>query len=111
MGASERLVSWSAHVTAVSRFEGTTKKSFEEQGINREALRYWQTKLGTQELSKPLASKALETMSSFAAVEVAMPERSRESKYVSSARLPNARWLAELIMQLANPYESGPGSR
>jgi hypothetical protein len=75
---------WRARVERASRRKGTILEFCADEGVSREALRYWQRKLDRQ-------PQRLPTMSPFISVEVLEP---------APRRLPDARWVAELILHL-----------
>ncbi len=71
---------WRRRLEAAENFPGTILEYCRCEGISREALRYWRQRLGSAAVSP------------FAPVEVLLP--------TPVARLPDARWVAELILHL-----------
>lgn len=77
---------WRERVARAARHSGTVLDFCRREGVSREALRYWQRKLKTKQALVPTAS--------FARVEVL------EVPTVGSRPMPDAKWLAELILHL-----------
>lgn len=87
---NERL--WRTRVAQASRHEGGIGAYCRLHGISREALRYWEKRIGGKSRRSP-GSRALRLARPFVEVEV--------EPMIVRPSLPDPRWVAELIIHLS----------
>ncbi len=80
---------WRQRVARAGAYRGNIKDFCQSEGISREGLRYWQKKISAKG-SRPVRVPAV---SRFVGVEIVDP-------IPVVARLPDASWVAELILSL-----------
>ena len=81
---AEKSKYWREQVKMSGEYSGTLSEYCKGQGIHQPSLQYWRKKLGS-ELSSPKQMIAV-----FSKVEVDLPK----------AALPEARWVAELVLHI-----------
>jgi hypothetical protein len=80
---------WRDRVVRASRYPGTILSFCRSEGISREGLRYWQKKISCGRVGSATAP----VVPRFVDVEIVDQQR-------PTAGLPDARWVAELILHL-----------
>jgi len=87
----EKIQFWNHHLEAMKSYTGSAAAYCREHGIPYHNIKYWQGRLSAVSYQTHLPIKA----SAFAAVEVtSSPLAERGSS------LPDAKWLAELIVEI-----------
>ena len=91
---------WRDRVGRASRRSGSIAAFCKAEGISSQALSYWQQKLrhvARRRAVVPTPRATARTASPFVGVEIM---ESEGSKVPSGSRLPEAKWIAELILHL-----------
>ena len=78
---------WRDHVATAGRFPGSIESYCRSQNLSATALHYWRRKISTEVRSRPVLTAA-----QFVRVEIERPE---------PQRMPDAVWVADLILHLA----------
>lgn len=81
---------WKAHLTQAKYFDGSINKYCQSQGLQVHTFKYWKNRL-----SKRTSESRLPVASSFIPVKISTPEA------ISKKNLPDPKWLAEVIFELA----------
>jgi hypothetical protein len=96
-----RMEIWKRHLTDIEAHvtQGGTRTSYcKTNGISLANIRYWRKKLGlgSRSKEKPNRTNPAVARSAFIPVQVVRDEDNQANQY----RLPDPKWLAELVLQL-----------
>jgi hypothetical protein len=86
---------WAEHLRKLEEHKGTLTSYCQANGISLANIRYWRTKIETKSPPERLPQAKRKKVFPFIPVQVMPPE-----VRVQEQRLPDPKWLAELIVQL-----------
>lgn len=92
---SDRFEFWRRQLEDFKKYSGSQNQFCRERGYCPHLLHYWRKKLSGQPRRQP---PGLQTISPF--IPVTVERVAHLPKSEPSASLPNAKWLAELILHL-----------